>query len=290
VQTLVLGLIAGVIYALIAVGITLVYKCSRVLNFAQAEIGTLALYWTWWLSGDHHLPWAVGALVSMAFAVAVGLVFERFFIRPIATAPRVTLAVATIGLLALMASIEAALFAGSIKQLPNPIDRGGFTVAGVVVGPSQMLALVVVALVAVALGAFLRFTDFGLGVLASADDPVAAQLMGVSRAKVSAFTWGVAGALSAIAALLNEPTVGALAPGVFAGLFIGGLTAALVGGLSSLPGAFAGGILVGVIEAEIKAHLVFASLPDLQYLAMLTMVLLVLLVRPQGVLGRAGTA
>jgi branched-chain amino acid transport system permease protein len=285
-QTLVLGLIAGVIYALIAVGITLVYKCSRVLNFAQAEIGTLALYWTWWLSGDHHLPWIIGALAAIAFSVAVGLGFERFFIRPIATAPRVTLAVATIGLLALMTSVELALFAGSIKQLPNPLTRGGFHVAGVIVGPSQELALIVVAVVALALGAFLRFTDFGLGVLASADDPVAAQLMGISRAKVSGFTWGVAGALSAIAALLNEPTVGALAPGVFAGLFIGGLTAALVGGLSSLPGAFVGGIAVGIIEAEIKAHAVYPSVPDLQYLAMLAMVLLVLLFRPQGLLGR----
>jgi branched-chain amino acid transport system permease protein len=285
-QTIVLGLIAGVIYALIAVGITLVYKCSRVLNFAQAEIGTLALYWTWWLSGDHHAPWAVGALVAVAFSVAVGLGFERFFIRPIATAPRVTLAVATIGLLALLTSIELALFAGSIKQVPNPLTSGGFTVAGVVVGPSQELALVVVAVVAVALAVFLRSTDFGLGVLASADDPVAAQLMGISRAKVSAFTWGVAGALSAIAALLNEPTVGALAPGVFAGLFIGGLTAALVGGLSSLPGAFVGGIVVGLVEAEIKAHAVYPSVPDLQYLAMLAMVLLVLLFRPQGLLGR----
>lgn len=285
-QTLVLGVIAGVIYALIAVGITLVYKSSRVLNFAQAEIGTLALYWTWWLSGEHHQPWIVGAVVAVAFAIAVGLVFERLIIRPIATAPRVTLAVATIGLLALMTAIELAQFAGSIKQVPNPLRHGGFRLAGVVVGPSQELALVVVAAVAAALAAFLRYTDFGLGVLASADDPVAAQLMGVSRAKVSAFTWGAAGALSALAALLNEPTVGALAPGVFAGLFIGGLTAALVGGLSSLPGAFVGGLVVGIVEAEIKAHFVYSSVPDLQYLAMLAMVILILLFRPQGLVGR----
>ena len=89
-ETLVLGVIAGVIYALIAVGITLVYKCSRVLNFAQVEIGTLGLYWTWWISGAHHAPWIVGALVAIVFSVLVGLVFERAFLRPIATSPRVT--------------------------------------------------------------------------------------------------------------------------------------------------------------------------------------------------------
>ena len=286
-QTIVVGLIAGVIYSLIAVGIALVYKSSKVLNFAQAEVGTLTLYLTWWISGEHHNPWVVGALASVVGAVAIGLTFERLFLRPIATASRVTLAVATIGLLALMAGIEGALFAGSIKQVPFPLTGRGRTVAGVVVGPSQELAVVVVAAVALALAAFLRFTDFGLGVLASADDPVAAQLMGVSRAKVSAFTWGVAGALSALAALLIAPTVGGeLAPGVFSGgLFIGGLTAALVGGLSSLPGAFVGGLVVGIGEAEVKAHLNFASAPDLQYVGMLAFVLIVLLVRPQGLLG-----
>src|SRR5436305_6103026 len=99
-ETLVLGVIAGVIYSLIAVGITLVYKCSRVLNFAQVEIGTMTLYLTWWLTGAHGMPWIVGALAAVLAAVAIGLVFERLFIRPIATAPRVTLAVSTIGLLA----------------------------------------------------------------------------------------------------------------------------------------------------------------------------------------------
>jgi len=139
--------------------------------------------------------------------------------------------------------------------------------------------------VASALAAFLRFTDFGLAVLASADDPVAAQLMGAPRNKISAFIWGTSGALSALAVLLIEPTVGALAPGAFAGLFVGGLTAALVGGLSSLAGAFVGGLAVGIIEAEVKAHLVISQIPSTNVAAMLVIVLLVLLLRPQGLLG-----
>jgi branched-chain amino acid transport system permease protein len=288
VQPLVLGVVSGVLYSLVAVGITLVYKSSRVLNFAQAEVGTLALYWTWWISGEHRAPWIVGALVAVAFSVMVCLLFERLFIRPISAAPRVTLAVSTIGLLALMLAVEEALFAGSIKQVPAPLSSGGFRLAGVAVSPTSELALIVVVVVAGALASFLRWTDFGLAVLASADDPEAAQLMGISRRRVSAFTWGAAGAMSALAALLIEPSVGALAPGVFSGgLFIGGLSAALVGGLSSLSGAFVGGLAVGIVEAEIKAHLVYASVPALQDLAMLVIVLLVLLLRPQGVLGRA---
>lgn len=289
-QPIVLGLIAGSIYALIAAGIALVYKASRVLNFAQAEVGTLSLYATWWVSTRHHQPWIVGALASVVTATAVGLLFERTIIRRMLTASRMTVSVATIGLFSLMIAIELGLFAGTIYEVPPPIASGGVTIAGVYVNASQWLALVVVVAVAVGLAAFLRFTDFGLAVQASADDPVAAQLMGAPRGRVSAFTWGMAGALSAVAVLLIEPTVGVLAPGAFAGLFVGGLTAALVGGLDSLPGAFVGGLVVGIAEAEVKAHLTIHAIPSFQTTAMLIIVLAVLLLRPQGILGRAGSA
>jgi branched-chain amino acid transport system permease protein len=202
------------------------------------------------------------------------------------TVSRVTVSVATIGLFSLILSIELALFSGTIYLLPPPIKHGGVFVSGAFVSASQWLALGVVAFIALALGAFLRWTDFGLAVQASADDPVAARLMGVPQAKVSAFTWGTACALSAVAVLFIEPTVGALSPGGFNGLFIGGLTAALVGGLTSLPGAFLGGLAVGIAEAEVTAHLNFSSIPSLNVTAMLVIVLVILLVRPQGLLGR----
>jgi branched-chain amino acid transport system permease protein len=285
VQPIVLGLIAGSIYALIALGITLVYKASRVLNFAQAEVGTLSLYATWWVTVQHHQPWIVGALASVASATVIGLLFERMVVRRMLTASRVTFAVATIGLFSLMIAIELAFFAGTIYIVPAPLSHGGVTIAGVYVNATQWLALGVVAVVAVALAAFLRYTDFGLAVLASADDPVGAQLMGAPRGRISAFTWAMSGALSALAVLLIEPTVGVLAPGAFNGLFIGGLTAALVGGLTSLPGAFVGGLLVGIAEAEVKAHLVLKTIPSFQVTAMLIIVLAVLLLRPQGLLG-----
>ena len=284
-QPIILGLISGSIYALIALGITLVYKASRVLNFAQAEVGTLTLYATYGVTVACHLPWVVGALASIVAATSIGLLFEVLIIRRMITASRVTVAVATIGLFSLMLSLELQFFAGHIYILPPPFTHGGVSIAGVYVSANQWLALGVVAVIAAGLTAFLRYNDFGLAVLASADDPVGAQLMGAPRNKISAFIWGTAGALSAIAVLLIEPTVGALAPGAFAGLFVGGLTAALVGGLSSLAGAFVGGLVVGIVEAEVKAHVVIAQIPSFNVTAMLIIVLLVLLLRPQGLLG-----
>ena len=286
-QTIILGIINGSIYALIALGIALVYSGSRVLNFAQAEVGTLTLYATYWVTVTHHGPWWLGALASMAAATAIGLAFERFIVRKMLTASRVTVAVATIGLFSLMLAVEVQFWSGTIYILPKPISAGGFYLAGVFVTWNQLLAIGVVTAIASGLAAFLRFTDFGLAVKAAADDPVAAQLMGIPRGRVSAFTWGVAGALSAVAVLMIEPSVGALAPGAFSGLFVGGLTAALVGGLSSLPGAIVGGLAVGVAEAEVKAHVTLSAIPSPSVAAMLVIVLGVLLVRPQGILGRS---
>jgi branched-chain amino acid transport system permease protein len=285
-QTIVVGLIAGTIYALFAAGITLVYKATRAVNFAQAEIGTLALYLTWFISGKHGQPWWLGAIAALGLGIAIALVFERLVMRQLVTASQITKTVATIGLLGLLTGLESRWFAGSAKTFPPPLAHGGFTVAGVFVSPTQELALIVVAVIAFSLAAFLRRTRFGLAILASADDPVAAQLMGVPRARVSAVTWAIAGALSVVACLLVEPTVGVLAPGFASTLFINGLTAALLGGLTSLPGAFAGGLLVGIAEAEVVAHFVqYTQVPGPQNLAMLVIVLLVLLVRPQGLLG-----
>ncbi|HVT64562.1 MAG TPA: branched-chain amino acid ABC transporter permease [Mycobacteriales bacterium] len=285
-QTIVVGLIAGTIYALLAAGITLVYKATRAVNFAQAEIGTLAIYMTWWISGKHGQPWWLGALAALAVGVAIALVFERFVMRALVTASQITKTVATIGLLGLLTGLEARWFAGSAKIFPPPLTHGGITIAGVLISPTQVLAVIVVAVIAAVLALFLRGTRFGLAILASADDPVAAQLMGVPRARVSAVTWAIAGGLSVIACLLIEPTVGVLSPASFSTLFIYGLTAALIGGLTSLPGAFAGGLLVGLLQAEVVAHFVqYNQVPGPENLAMLVIVLGVLLVRPQGLLG-----
>ncbi len=284
-QTIVVGLIAGTIYALLAAGITLVYKATRAVNFAQAEVGTLAIYATWWVSGKHGQPWWVGALAALGLGIAIALLFDRLVMRKLVTSSQITKTVATIGLLGLLTGLEARWFAGSAKIFPPPLTHGGITVAGVPISPTQELAVVVVAVVAFALALFLRRTRFGLAILASADDPVAAQLMGVPRARVSAVTWAIAGALSVIACLLIEPTVGVLSPGFASTLFIYGLTAALLGGLTSLPGAFAGGLVVGVAQAEVQTHLLYPQVPGPENLAMLVIVLVVLLLRPQGLLG-----
>jgi branched-chain amino acid transport system permease protein len=289
-QNLVLGLVYGGIYGLLAVGIVLVYRGSRVLNFAQGELGTIGLFAAWWLHTEHGLPWLVGAAGAVVAATVVGLAFERLVVRPMADASRIAVAVASVGLLLFLLAIGFRLFGESPRSVGPPVTGRGFEIAGVVVSPTQVIALLVTLAVGVALTVLLKRTDFGLGVLAAADDPVAVRLVGVRLSQVSAFTWGAGAAISAIAVLLIEPTIGVFTPGFASELFVFGLAAALVGGLSSLHGAFAGGIVVGLLEVHVRAATLTSELPGVPILAVFALILLVLLVRPGGLFGTAPPA
>jgi len=284
-QALVVGLVIGGIYGLYALGLVLVFKGSGVLNFAQAELGTFTLFVCQVLVTEHHQPYLLGAGVAVLSAVAMGLAFERLAVWPLRSAPRVTVAVATIALLSLLIALELTVFGVLPRLLDPPIHGAGWRILEVVVTPTQALSLVLVLVIALGLAAFLRFTDFGLAVMASAQDQEAVRFLGIRLARVSLFTWGLAGALSALAALLIQPTIGVVSPSAFGAIFIKALGAALIGGLSSLPGAFVGGLVVGVGEAEIRHLTVSSSLTGLPELCIFAAVVAVLMFRPQGLLG-----
>jgi branched-chain amino acid transport system permease protein len=289
-QALVVGLVTGAIYGLMALGLVLIYKGSKVLNFAQAEIGTACLYIAWMISGAGpgrpHLLYLLGAGVAVVCAVVIGLLFERLVVRHMSNAPRLSVAVGTIGLFTLLFAAEIYFFGPSPRYLAAPVSGLGVQVAQVFVSPTQLMSFGVIVAIALGLAAFLRYTDFGLGVLAAAQDATALRLVGVPLTRVSMFTWGVGAGLSAVAALLIEPTISLIAPGVIGEpLFVGGLAAALVGGLTSLPGAFVGGLLVGVVSTELQFASAGHGVPGVQSLVLLVIVGAVLLVRPQGLLG-----
>ena len=284
-QALVVGLVIGGIYSLFALGIVLIFTGSGVLNFAQAEVGTFTLFVAQVLIVKHHLPYVVGALAAIALALAIGLAFERVAVWPLLEAPRVTVAVATIALLALLVALEITIFGPVARNLPPPLSGHSANVIGVYVSPTQFASLLLVAVVAGALAAFFRYTDFGLSVVAAAQDQEALRFLGIPLARASMFTWGLAAVLSAIAALLIEPSIGVISPSAFGGIFIRALGAALIGGLSSMRGAFVGGVVVGVGEAEIRHFTIGSSLTGLPELCIFAAVVAMLVLRPQGLFG-----
>lgn len=289
-QTFVAGLATGGIYGLLAVGIVLVYRGSRVLNFAQGELGTFSLFIAWEISTERGQPWIVGASVAVVAVGLIGLGFERFVVSRMVEATRLSVAVATVGLLLLLIALELKWWGTSPKILEPPIAGLGPKIAGFYVSPAYVLALIATVLIGGGLAVFLRRTDFGLGVLAAAQDPAAVRLVGVPLAKVSAFTWTMAAAVAAVAALLVEPTIGAFAPGFMTRLFVRGLAASLLGGLDSLQGAFVGGIVIGLVEAIVGDVFVSSTIPGVQTLSVFAVIVLVLLVRPAGLFGKVARA
>ena len=242
----------------------------------------------WFASVDHGLPWIVGAGLAVFTAVVIGVGFEWLVVRHMLRAERISVTVATVGLLSLLVSVELQVFSPSPREWPAPVGGLGIQVFGIYVSPTQMIALLLTGALAAGLAVLLKRTDFGLGVQAAAEDPDAARLVGVPLAKVSAFVWGSGAALSAVAALLITPALGGrFTPNDLRVPFVYALAAAVIGGLHSLPGAFVGGFVMGLFKAATARWIDIDSLPLVDLNATVALLLLVLLVSPDGLAGLA---
>jgi branched-chain amino acid transport system permease protein len=287
-QALVIGLVNGAMYALIALGLVLVYKSSGIFNFAQGEFGTVAIY-VMWLLTQRNIPYVVCVLLALGTAVAVGLVTERIVVRPLYSSPRVILLVATAGVALLCIGIEFWIGQPLPRQLAPALQRTNrLSIFGVYVSDQRMLLVLVLAGFGVGLWYFFNKTYYGLALLGAAQEPTATELVGISTRRVAAFTWALAGLLGGLAGVLNAPISGSFFPGFMTTTaLIPGFTAAVLGGMTSLPGAFVGGAIVGVAQSVALQASALKSVPSPDTLVVFVILILVLAIRPQGLLGKA---
>src|SRR3954454_13453506 len=257
-QILVMGIVTGLIYGLLGVGLTLTYRSARVINFAHGEVGALcsglmALMLLRW-----HLPYAIALLVTLAAALAVGAALEILVIRRLASAPRLVVMVATIGasqvLLAINALIPRLSFAA--KSFPTPF-HATLTIGGVRLQAPELMILTIVPVVSLGLAMFLQRSKVGLGARASAENVDAAQLAGVPARRISLVVWIVAAVLAMVSAVLVAPTRPLTDPQNFGAslgpsLMVRALAASLLGGLSSLPQVLTGGVVIGLTEVLVS--------------------------------------
>jgi len=301
---LVLGLKFGSVYGLVALGLVLLYKSNGIFNFMQAEFGTIAAFVAAYGIDGHlfgiswKMPWLVAVVIAIAFGTLVSVGTELLVVRPLFRQPKVILVVGTVGVLLTSIAIESLVFptdrgvllpavndpkTGALKSLADPavkVSFANYRLPWAEVVP--MVALVVMALAAVA---FFRFSRQGTAILAVSQEPTAAQTVGISIRRVSLLTWTLAGFLGAVAGIVGESGTGALAPGILTGTaLLGGIAAAVLGGITSLPGAFLGGLLVGVLQQIAQA---FFTFPGAQNVLLGVVLLVVLLIRPAGLLGKS---
>ena len=293
------GVFQGAVYGLLAVGLVLVYKGTRVFNFAQGEFGTIAAFVTFIFFQNMHLNYALSALIALVCAVLLGLLVERVVIRPLLDAPRITLLVATVGvalfIIALTLIINGANLRSLAPAIADPVDprthfATPFYFFGAGVTRQQILVLGVLLALAGALGYFFSRTNTGLAILATSQDTMATQVVGISVARTSQIIWGMAALLGGIAGILEAGVTSSFTPGFMTiNTLIPAFTAAVVGGMTSLPGAFIGGLLVGVVESVFGTYFLGQKVGvpgNGTSLSIFLLLLFVLLIRPTGLLGK----
>ena len=297
------GIGNGAAYGLLGLGLVLLYKSNRIFNFAQGEFATVAAIVTYVVykalgSLPHPAAYLIAVVAGMLAGVAAALLTERLVIRPMFNRAKVVLVVATVGVALLLIGIEGLLPYPKTQSLPAISDVFGMQsylarVDQIPIDYQDVAKLVILAALAIAAFVFFRYTRTGTAILAVSQDSTAARVVGISVERISLVSWGIAGLLGGVAGiLLAVPPNGSITPGAFTGTTLTvAFAAAVLGGMTSLPGAFVGGLSLGLIEAFANSDSSFVPLLNhvqsaQSELAVFIVLLLVLLVRPSGMLGK----
>lgn len=287
VERVIAGTTDGAIYALIALSLVVVYRGTGTINFAQGEIALFTTFVAWSVV-TRGMPVWVALLVATACGFVIGVVIERLFVRPVHKRSDMAVLIVLLGLFTAFNSLDGLIWGGDTKVLPSLLPNGpddflavgsarlyGDT-AAVWIGTGVVLLLMVV---------LFRFTRTGLHMRAVANDAQAAALAGVRVGRVLSLSWGLAGAIGSAAGVLITPLAPAkLSLLTMLAIFVSACAAALLGGLDSLVGAVVAGLAIGLLESFIIGY-VPAVGDHLSETAVLTIIVVVLLVRPTGLFG-----
>jgi branched-chain amino acid transport system permease protein len=283
-QQIVSGLATGSIYGSLALALVMIYQATDVVNFAQGEMAMFSTYLAWTLL-NAGLPYWVAFVATLAIAFVGGLLLERILIRPVENAPVLTIVIVCIGLLVILNSVAGWIYSYIQKPFPSPFPSTPIRVGNIYFGAHNIGALAVTLVVLLGLYVFFRFTTLGLAMRAAAQNPMSSRLCGIRVGWMLAIGWGLAALVGAVAGMMVAPIV-FLDPNMMAGILIYAFASATLGGFTSPGGAVLGGLIVGVIENLVGTYVSFIG-TELKLTVALALILVVLVVRPSGLLGRA---
>jgi branched-chain amino acid transport system permease protein len=287
-QALMTGLSDGSIYASLALALVLIYKATEVINFAQGEMAMFTTYIAYALTTHPHFGhrlsywWMFAVTLGFAFAFGVGI--QRVVIRPLEQASVLTVVMATIALLVILQGLAAWIWSPELKFFPSPFPTTTWVIGGVHISKQDTGTFGVTIASVIVLWLFFRFTKLGLAMRAGAVNPGAARLVGVRTSWLLALGWGFAAVLGAVSGMMSAPTV-FLQPTMMDAVLIFAFAGAILGGLESPVGAVTGGLGIGILLSLLGTY-VHAVTPELRLPVALAILLVVLLVRPAGLLGR----
>jgi branched-chain amino acid transport system permease protein len=282
-QQVAAGLRDGGIYASLALALVIIYRSTRVINFAQGEMATFTTFVALSLMNRGLSFWAAFPIV-LAIAFVGGVAIERVIIRPVENAPTLTIVIVTLGLALLLNGLTSVIWGGGERQFDGPFSTRTFDVGGVPFSV-QDVGIVVVSFVLVGLlGLFFRFTKLGLGMRAAALNPASSRLAGIRVGWMLAFGWGLAAVLGAVSGMMIAPVV-FLDPNMMQTVLLYAFAAAILGGLDSPLGAVVGGLVLGLTIDLLGRYAGWIG-STLKLPVALALILVLLLVKPGGLFSR----
>jgi branched-chain amino acid transport system permease protein len=272
------GLISGSVYAAFALALVLIWRSTRIVNFAQGSMAAATTFIALALIQAGQSYW-VALVVALACGFVLGAVIERVVVRPVENGPELNAVIVTLGLFVAIQALIAIVFGSSFESFPAPFGLRGFDVGGTTIAltPNSIYVLLAVVVTMAALVALFRFTRVGLAMRASAFGQEVARLLGVRVGRMLTLGWGLAAVVGSLSGLLIAGG-GLVWPAYMDALIVFGFVAAVLGGLDSPVGAVVGGLSIGLALAYVSAYLD----PALVNLAALVILMVVLLVKPGG--------
>ena len=278
------GISLGSVYAIIALGYTMVYGIAKMLNFAHGDIIMVGSYVAFIAINSMGLPVPVSILLSVVVCTVLGMVIERVAYKPLRHASKLAVLITAIGASYFLQNVALLIFGANTKSFTSIVGNGSVQLAGGALSVTMVTIVTVIACVVIMIGlmAFMKYSKAGHAMLAVSEDDGAAQLLGINVNATIALTFAIGSGLAAIAGVLLCSAYPSLTPYTGSMPGIKAFVAAVFGGIGSIPGAFIGGILLGVIEILGKAY-ISSQLADAIVFAVL---IVVLVVKPTGLLGK----
>ena len=279
---LISGISLGSIYAIIALGYTMVYGIAKMLNFAHGDIIMVGGYVSFCAMSYLGLPALPSALLAMLACTVLGIIIERLAYKPLRSAGSLAVLITAIGVSYFLQNAALLIWSSNPKSFPNMLGSKSFTIGSATITSTALLTIVVCVVIMIGLTLFTSKTKMGKAMRAVSEDKGAAQLMGINVNATISLTFAIGSALAAVAGVLLCSAYPSLTPYTGAMPGIKAFVAAVFGGIGSIPGALIGGILLGVIEILSKAY-ISSQLSDAIVFGVL---IVVLVVKPTGILGK----
>jgi branched-chain amino acid transport system permease protein len=283
-QQVVSGLATGGIYASLALALVMIYQATDVVNYAQGQMAMFSTYLSWSMM-NHGMPYWAAFLATVVIAFVGGVLIQRIIIRPVQNAPVLTVVIVCIGLLTILNSVAGWIYSYIIQPFPSPFPKKPIRIGHIVLAAHDLGAIGVTLVLLGLIYLFFRFTTLGLAMRAAAQNPGSARLVGIRVGSMLALGWGLAALVGAVAGMMVAPVI-FLEPNMMSGILIYAFAAATLGGFTSPGGAVLGGFLVGVMENLAGTYISFIG-TSLKLTVALALIVIVLLVKPTGLFGRA---